>query len=72
MSRPYNSTPLLEDDGPDLIECPTCQGRGRMSIYTCPRCNGDGTIEDDGGSDEYDAACDEAHERAVDREAGLP
>jgi len=76
MTRPFNATPLLEDDGPDLIECPECDGRGYIlwhQTYDCPRCNGTGTIDrhDDDGSDAFDAACDDAHERQIDREAGL-
>ena len=59
MTRPYNSTPHLEDDGPDGEEC------GR-----CPYCDGTGYVTPD-PSDEFDRQCDEAHERAVDREAGL-
>ena len=76
MTRPYNTTPLLEDDGPDLIECPECLGEcfpQRHAPYrACPRCNGTGTIDrhDDDGSDAFDAACDDAHERQIDREAG--
>lgn len=85
MTRPYNATPLLEDDGPDLIECPDCEGSGEICIdgwseWTCdefgdcPRCDGTGTIDrhDDDGSDAFDSACDEYHERQIDREAGLP
>lgn len=81
MTRPYNATPLLEDDGPDLIECPECEGNGnyyywgltaKRQLMICDRCNGTGSIErDDDGSDAFDAACDEYHERQIDREAGL-
>ena len=80
MTRPYNTTPLLEDDGPDLIECDICGGKGRwfsethLEMTTCSRCNGTGYVDrhDDDGSDAFDAACDDAHERQIDREAGLP
>ena len=77
-----NATPvhLHEDDGLDLIECPECDGEAYFvkwnspRILICPRCNGTGTIyrHDDDGSDAFDAACDDAHERQIDREAGLP
>ena len=145
MTRPYNATPRLEDDGPDLIECPACAIRytpstiqvlaaarllmladqydqdfydpnsptgydnaslGQLcamvqnwndedlaalrqwqhlfdhSAYVrqcieayehCWTCDGTGAIDghDDDGSDALDAACDDAHERQIDREAGL-
>ena len=76
MTRPYNTTPMLEDDGPDLIECPECDEgmviHGAVGV-PCSRCNGTGTIDrhDDDGSDAFDAACDDAYERQIDREAGL-